>query len=301
MFQTCVVLLFCSIFLMIFELVQVGIKLYVTFKDGCVLGTNSETHLRGLSVVGLLPGDLLRIKVILLVLQTWLVGLFVYMQCTCNTEFYTIKVIMGVVLFLIVFWISMILPDHIVAFFFERHMNKLNRQMVEALQVMSMALRSGKTFSESLEAVAIHAPAPLCEEFSRMIQEVQYSGVSMEDALERMAERMPFKDMRIFVSTMKIVQIVGGSFADSLERSALLIRDRFRIRQKCQSLTAEGRFMAIAIALAPLANLMIFLVINFNPTVRFIMHPIGFTALILVSLMDYVGYRIIRAILNVEF
>jgi tight adherence protein B len=210
-------------------------------------------------------------------------------------------ILLGILMLVVVFFISFTVPDKVIQFLQDKRIEKMNRQLADAMNILSLSLRSGKTFESALPVVAKELPSPLGEEFDRVVQEINVAGVPLKAALQRMAERVPFKDMHIFVSTVLIVLAVGGHQADILDRSSDLIRQRFQIKQKCKALTAEGRFTAIVISLAPIVILAGNLVVNYEMTSKFITHPIGILVLTAIGISDYVGYKILMRIVKSDF
>ena len=252
------------------------------------------------TITGLLPGDLLRIKVITASVLGAVGVVLILAQYRSASDFGLILLILGTILAVMVFYISFVVPDAILRLLYNRRMQTMNRQLVDALSVLALALRSGKTFEAALPLVAAEVPPPLGAEFNRTVQEIAVGGAPIEQALQRMAERVPFKDMQIFVSTMLIVQGIGGAQADILDRSAELIRQRFIIMQKCKAMTAEGRFTALAISLAPVFILGVNFIINYPMTVQFVSHPVGILVLSAIALSDFVGYKILAALTRSE-
>ncbi|MFW5870169.1 MAG: type II secretion system F family protein [Candidatus Sumerlaeota bacterium] len=250
---------------------------------------------------GLLPEDLLRIKVISATVLGGLGLIMVFLQLSQAEGFGFVIIILTVLIFLVVFYVSFSAPDTIVKMLYERKMEKMNRQLVDAMNVLALALRSGKTFEAALPLVAEEIPQPLAGEFDRVVQEMQVGGIPVDAALQRMANRLPFKDMQIFVSSTLIVNRIGGSQADILDRSSDLIRQRFLIMQKCKALTAEGRFTALAISLAPVFILFVNLLINYEMASQFVTHPVGILVLVGIGISDFIGYKILSRITRSEF
>lgn len=252
------------------------------------------------TMTGLLPGDLLRIKVVTASLLGILGLVLIFIQYRHASDFGFILLILGVLLGGLVFYVSFVVPNAILRFLYERRMQTMNRQLVDAMGVLSLALRSGKTFESALPLVAHEVSPPLGTEFNRVVQEIGVGGASIEEAMQRMAERIPFKDMQIFVSTMLIVQGIGGSQADILDRSAELIRQRFILMQKCKAMTAEGRFTALAISLAPVFILGVNFIINYDMTMAFVTHPVGVLVMTAIAISDFIGYKILTALTKSE-
>lgn len=295
-----IVLAFVAVFLLTREILAVMLRLQESFSaETHHLPTNDEVdpNLYG----GLLPDDLVRIRMITAVLLGSLGLLMMIRQLAHAGDFGFVIVIMAGLIFLVVVYVSLTLPDAILKMLYERRMRTMNRQLIDAMTVLALALRSGKNFEDALPLVSEEIPSPLGEEFDRVVQEMRVGGVPLDQALKRLVERVPVKDMQIFVSTMNIVQTIGGSQADILERSAELIRERFLILEKCKALTAEGRFTAIAISLAPVFILMVNLLINHEMTAKFVSHPVGILVLISIAISDFIGYKILMSISKSEF
>ena len=252
-------------------------------------------------VIGLLPGDLLRIKAVTASILG-VVGLsMVFMTLSNAKTFGFVIALVALLLFFVIMYVSFAIPDAILRMLYERRIRGMNRQLVDAMSVLSLALRSGKTFEAALPIVAEEIPGQLGAEFNRAVQEISVGGLALDKSLTRLAERLPFKDMQIFVSSMLIVHTIGGSQAEILDRSSQLIRERFLILEKCKSLTAEGRFTAVAISLAPLFVLIVNLIINNTMAAQFITHPIGILILTGITISDFIGYKILTHITKSDF
>lgn len=289
-----ILLIGISIFLFAWEL---G-KIVLVLKDSAVA---MDTAKGGAAQGGMLPEDRLRIKVILAVIVGGCFGLLGMTQVSKMQNFSMASSFLFLLLILITGYVSFFLPDKVFQMLYERRLEKMNRQLIDAMNVLAMALRSGRTLEGALPLAATQIPMPLANEFERAVQEIKVGGVLLDDALRRLAERVPIKDMHIFVSTMLIVHKVGGSQADILEKNAHLIRERFRIKQKIHALTAEGRFSAFAISLAPLAVLMINFLIDSETMTMFVSNPIGMLVLFAIGVSDYIGYMILTKLVKIEF
>jgi len=283
-----------AIFLFVWEL---G-KIVLVLKDSA---TAMDAAKSDAASGQMLPEDRLRIKVVLAVIMGSLFGMLGMTQISKLQSFSVASTFLFLLLIVIAGYISFFLPDKVFQYLYTRRLEKMNRQLIDAMNVLAMALRSGRTLEGALPLVATQIPMPLANEFERAVQEIKVGGVLLDDALRRLAERVPIKDMHIFVSTVLIVNKVGGSQADILEKNAHLIRERFRIKQKIHALTAEGRFSAFAISLAPLAVLMINFLIDPETMTMFVTNPIGMLALFAIGVSDYIGYMILSKQVQIEF
>lgn len=249
----------------------------------------------------LLPEDRLRIKIVIAVTLGSLFAVLGLTQVSNLARFSVAGGVLGALLFVVVVYASFFIPDKIFDLLHNRRLERMNRQLVEAMNVLALALRSGRTFENALPVVAEQVPYPLGEEFERAVQEIQVGGVPLEAALRRLERRVPVKDMQIFISTVLIVNAVGGSQADILDKNAQLIRERFRIKQKIHALTAEGRFSALSISLAPVFVLVVNFLMDPETVTMFVTNPIGMLILVAIGISDYIGYRVLANMASIEF
>jgi tight adherence protein B len=115
------------------------------------------------------------------------------------------------------------------------------------LSLMVNGLRAGFSTIQAMEAVSKEMPSPLCDEFRRVVQEMQL-GVNMETAMENLLRRIPSEDLDLIITAINVQREVGGNLAEILDTIAYTIRERIRIKGEIRVLTAQvmysGRFLA---------------------------------------------------------
>jgi tight adherence protein B len=129
-------------------------------------------------------------------------------------------------------------------------MARFERQLPEALDMMSRAMRAGHAFPTALKLVADEVSAPLGEEFKAAFDEVNF-GVAMADALANLAQRVPSMDLQYFVVAVLIQRESGGNLTELLSSIANIIRDRHKLAGQVRVLSAEGRISAWVLCLLP--------------------------------------------------
>ncbi|KQQ96250.1 type II secretion system F family protein [Massilia sp. Leaf139] len=129
-------------------------------------------------------------------------------------------------------------------------MVRFERQLPEALDMMSRAMRAGHAFPTALKLVADEVAAPLGEEFKAAFDEVNF-GVAMGDALNNLAQRVPSMDLQYFVVAVLIQRESGGNLTELLASIANIIRDRHKLAGQVRVLSAEGRISAWVLCLLP--------------------------------------------------
>lgn len=143
-----------------------------------------------------------------------------------------------------------------------KRLNKIERQLPEAIDLMARALKAGHAFSGALQMVSTDGPEPVAAEFRITFDEINF-GVSAQDSLMNLATRVPITDLRYFVIAVLIQCESGGNLAELLEKISGLIRDRLNLLGRVRVLSAEGRMSAWILSCLPFATA---LMINFaNP------------------------------------
>lgn len=132
-----------------------------------------------------------------------------------------------------------------------KRMAKFERQLPEALELVSRALRAGHAFSVGLKIVGDEAADPIGQEFRRVFDEVSM-GVALPQALQNMTERVDCVDVRFFITSVMVQRETGGNLAEIIDSLAELIRQRFELQLKVRALSAEGRFSAIILLGLPI-------------------------------------------------
>jgi tight adherence protein B len=143
------------------------------------------------------------------------------------------------------------LPAVWVYFKRRRRLALFERQLPDALELLSRALRAGHSLTEGLHLVGEEMPAPSGEEFRRCFEQ-QNLGVKLQDALEEMVERVPSMDLRFFAISTTLQRQCGGDAAEIMDKIGRLIRQRFQVRGQISALTGEGRLSGIVLLALPI-------------------------------------------------
>lgn len=129
-------------------------------------------------------------------------------------------------------------------------LNKFNDQLGDMLNLMVNGLRAGYSTMQAMEAVSRELPAPISDEFHRVVQEMQI-GIPMEKALENLLRRIPSDDLDFVVTAINVQREVGGNLSEILDTISFTIRERVRIKGEIRVLTATVRTSATVLSLIP--------------------------------------------------
>jgi len=125
-------------------------------------------------------------------------------------------------------------------------------QLPDALDLIVRSLRIGHPFSGAMQVIARDMPSPICDEFSRAYEQVNF-GRDIPSTLNEMVRRVGASDLAYIAMAVQIQQESGGNLVESLAKLADIVRDRFRMFRKVKAITAEGRFSAWMLSLFPIA------------------------------------------------
>ena len=125
-------------------------------------------------------------------------------------------------------------------------------------------------------------------------------GLELSAALQRMYDRIPCEDLQLLIISIRLTTQSGGSMADVLAKITQMIRGRTEFQQKLQALTAQGRFEALAMALAPLLAFLLLFFINNDLMLPMVQTAIGWCAIGIMLTLEVIGYFVIRSIVNIE-
>ncbi len=177
---------------------------------------------------------------------------------------------------------------------------KFNDQLPDMLNLVVNGLRAGYSTMQAMEAVSKELPAPICDEFKRVVQEMQL-GIPMEKALDNLLRRIPSEDLDFVVTAINVQREVGGNLAEIMDVISYTIRERVRIKGEIRALTAQAIYSGRALAIMPLGLLCILYFLNRTYVMEFFKNGFcGWVPLAVAGLLIIFGYFVMTRIANVE-
>ncbi len=153
---------------------------------------------------------------------------------------------------LLVAIVGLYVPDLVVSNKGKKRVKMFNNQLGDTIMLAANSLRSGYSLLQSLELISKESPAPISEEFSRVIREVSL-GLSTREALANMLRRVPSEDLDLLITAIGIQMEVGGNLAVILDKLSHTIRERIRIKGEIKVLTAQQQYAGYIISGLPIA------------------------------------------------
>lgn len=191
-------------------------------------------------------------------------------------------------------------PLAYVSFRRKKRLEKLERQLPEALDLMTRALRSGHAFSASLKMAGEEMAEPIAGELATVHDEVNF-GVSLEQALTHLAERVPLTDLRYFVVAVLIQRESGGNLTEILTNLSQLVRERLKLLGRVRVLSSEGRLSAWILAVMPFFMAAILTWANPEFMRPLWTDPIGISIIKYTLFLMFIGVLIMRKIIKIRY
>lgn len=170
--------------------------------------------------------------------------------------------------------LGLIIPYKILVRRRKRRIKKFEKQLPDALELLARGLRAGHAFPTGLQQVANEMPDPLGTEFAKTFTEFNH-GLDMNTVLLNLCQRIDLRDLSFFTTAVLIQRETGGNLTEILEKIAILIRERFKLRNQVGALTAEGRLSGVILLLLPPILVGILMVINPTYERQLFVHPMG--------------------------
>ena len=176
-------------------------------------------------------------------------------------------------------------------------LEKMIAQLPDVFDTMARVIRAGQTITQAMQIVADEASPPVAGEFAYCTEQ-QNLGLPPEVTLRELAVRTGLLEIQIFVLALLVQQQTGGNLAEMLDKLAAVIRDRFRIRGKIKTLTAEGWYQALVLLSLPPLLFLAMLFLNRSYGQVLLDHP---GLLIGTLVAEGLGALWINRIINFDF
>jgi tight adherence protein B len=180
-----------------------------------------------------------------------------------------------------------------------RRVDAFEEQFPDCLEFVSRSMRAGHAFSVAIEMAHREFSEPLSGELRRAFEE-QNLGQPLEIVLRKLSQRVPSMDVQFFVSAVLLQKRTGGNLAELLDKLANLIRERFKLRARIRAVSAQGIMSGRILSAIPAGVMAIMFVVNPQYARFFIDDPMGHELLAFGLGLQFVGYMIIKKIVNFE-
>ncbi|PSH05238.1 MAG: hypothetical protein CXZ00_03565 [Acidobacteria bacterium] len=178
-------------------------------------------------------------------------------------------------------------------------MNRFERVLPEAIDLMARALRAGHAVTAAIEMVAKEISDPVGPEFRKAFEEQNF-GLPLREALLNLAGRMPIPDLRFLVTAILVQKEAGGNLAEVLDKTAVVIRERARLLGQLRIYTAQGRLTGWILGLLPFIVFALLNIVNPGYARILLDDPTGRKAIWIGLGLMALGVWVIRKIVDIK-
>ncbi|NMD31342.1 MAG: secretion system protein [Chloroflexi bacterium] len=199
-------------------------------------------------------------------------------------------------------FIGFLLPGMYVKGEQKKRLHKFNDQLSDMLNLMVNSLRAGFSTMQAMEAVSKELPAPICDEFRRVVQEMQL-GIPMERALDNLLTRIPSDDLDLVITAINVQREVGGNLAEILDTISYTIRERVRIKGEIRVLTSQVIYSGRFLSMLPVILMLLLYVMNRDYMMTFFRPEsgmCGYISLGVSAVLIIIGYFVMTKIADIE-
>jgi tight adherence protein B len=177
--------------------------------------------------------------------------------------------------------------------------DRLEEQLVPALQVMATAMESGYSVQQAVDRVVRDAPPPISEEFAQVARAIEL-GTTLQASLEGLASRVASENFEFFATIVAMQYRVGGDLPTLLASLATRIQERLELKAEIKALTAQARYSGWVLAILPFAVAGLLIVANPAYVLPLVDTSLGRNLLLFAGGLLVAGLASIRAISQVE-
>lgn len=181
-----------------------------------------------------------------------------------------------------------------------RRIEKLEKQLPDAIELMVRGLRVGHPLATSVRNVALNMPDPIATEFEHIADQISF-GDEVPAAFADLAERTEQEDFRYLAAAVSIQSGTGGNLARVLTTLAKVIRDRGTLRRKILAISSEGRLSMKILTAVP------FLIYGFVSVTSPSFYgdvsddPLFMPAMIGIAVLLALNFLVLRKLVNFKF
>lgn len=181
----------------------------------------------------------------------------------------------------------------------EKRFRECDRLLPDAIDLMARGLRAGHALPAVLQMVGEEIAEPLGSEF-RNLHEEQLLGLPLREAVMNMIRRIPRDDTRFLATAILLQKETGGNLAVILDKTAVVARERERLRGQVRIFTAQGRATAWILCAMPFLMFLILSAISWNTERLLFVDHMGKIAVYTGMILMVSGILLIRRIVNVK-
>ena len=174
-----------------------------------------------------------------------------------------------------------------------------SNQMIDGLTLMGNAMKSGMNLSQAFKICVDEMEGPIAQEFG-LILDKNRIGQSVEEGLEDLAGRLTSEDVVMFSTSVNILKETGGNMTETFATITKTIRERIKLQNKIDALTAQGMTSAVVVSALPWALLAILYLIDPIMMKPLLVTVPGWFILFAVLILEGIGFIVIKKMVTIR-
>jgi tight adherence protein B len=181
----------------------------------------------------------------------------------------------------------------------KKRMEKFERQLPDAVDLISRALKAGHAFTTGMRMVANELGDPIGKEFDQTLAEINF-GINLNQSMKNLLVRVDCQDLKFFALSIILQKETGGNLAEILGNIGRLIRERFKLQRRIRVLSAEGRLSAVVLFILPISLAFILFLIRPDYIKVLVNENIGRIAIYIAAILQGIGFIVIKKIIRIS-
>ena len=230
-----------------------------------------------------------------------------------SSEFMTVQIISTIVISILVYFFTrnfvltfmalvmvILIPFLLLNIRTARRLRAFHEQLPDTLQLISGSLKAGYSFNQAISMVVDETAPPMSDEFKKVLGEIRM-GLPERTALENMALRINSEHFSWVIMAVNVQREVGGNLVEVMEIIADTIRERTKVLNQINALTAEGKLSAYILIALPILLAIYLSFINREYMSLLITTTMGLVMIGTAVLLMIVGIIWILRVIRVEY
>lgn len=199
----------------------------------------------------------------------------------------------------VMFIVLLFAPRQVLKLLDKKRKIKIVASLPDALAQLAGSMKSGATFTSSIEIMVAEMKGPISQEFGLMLKEHKL-GITLKDALENLGERINMEEMDLVVTAALIARDVGGNLSETFERLSIMLRRKIEMEGKIKALTSQGKMQGWVVSALPFG--VIFGLVWLDPdSIKPIFSTyLGWGFMVAILLLELMGGVMIKKIVSID-
>ncbi|OUO57064.1 type II secretion system F family protein [Candidatus Avelusimicrobium gallicola] len=203
----------------------------------------------------------------------------------------------GVFVFLLVVFmggvVSIRMPTAVLDALKKSRGKRINKQLMDALILLSNSLRSGMDIVQGFELVSKDMLPPIADEFGLVIKNYQL-GTPFEKALDGLSDRVESRMLSYIIKAIIIQRQVGGNLTVIFARLVENIREESKLEEKLQAMTAQQKIQSIVVSIMPFVMMLVMFIFNPSQMISFYTSPMGIFLFLFCIIWIGIGMKVLQ-------